>query len=245
MAFARGRNIGDGAVAGVRLAHLARKRYRLAASGRRGATGRKAFGDIPMDYRPVARRRAAVGAGPPAQSAISDFSRRRRHAAGLRALGPVLDAGARSGAGAVRGAGAAGCRLRHFAARPPEELAAGLDPGIHRGRDHHRRGRGAGARAVAGHAMGRRHRARRHRGAAGCGGGDGDPAPGQAALSHPQNSRRRKPAQRRQRAADLPRRGRRRRGPAFQVERVCALDRAGAGGKPGGRLSVRPAFRCG
>ncbi len=194
-----------------------------------------------MDHRPVARRRAAVGAGPPAQGALSDLSRGRRHAAGLRALEPVLDAGARSGAGAVRRTRAAGCRLRHLGARPPAKLAAGLDPGVRRGRADHRRGRGAGACADAGHAMGRRDRARRHRGAAGCRGGNRDPASGQAALSHSQDSRRRKPAQRRQRAADLPRRGRRRRGPAFQVERVCALDRGGAGGKRGGRLSVRPA----
>jgi uncharacterized transporter YbjL len=58
----------------------------------------------------------------------------------------------------------------------------------------------------------------------GCGGGDRDPAPGQAAVSHPENPRRRKPAQRRQRAVDLSRRRRRRRGPAFQMERVRAVD---------------------
>ena len=53
-------------------------------------------------------------------------------------------------------------------------------------------------------------RARRHRRAARRRGGNGDPAPGQAALPPPQDPRRRKPAQRRQRAPDLPRRGRRR-----------------------------------
>src|SRR5258707_430946 len=92
----------------------------------------------------AAWRGAAVGAGPADQGALPDLSRRRRHAAGLCAIRPVLDAGARSGAGAVRGAGLAGCRLRHLAARPPGQLAAGLDAGIHRGRRSHRRGAGVG-----------------------------------------------------------------------------------------------------
>src|SRR6266478_5913113 len=104
-------------------------------------TGTRRFDDIRMADCLAAWRGAAVGAGPADQGALPDLSRRRRHAAGLCAIRPVLDAGARSGAGAVRGAGLAGCRLRHLAARPPGQLAAGLDAGIHRGRRYHRRGR--------------------------------------------------------------------------------------------------------
>ena len=168
-----------------------------------------------MDHRPVARRGAAVGAGAADQGAVSDLSRARRHGAGVPARQPVVDAGAGSGAGAVRRPGAARCRIRHLAARSARQLAAGLHAGIHRGRADHRDGRGARALAGAGHAMGRRDCARRHRGAPGCGGGDRDPAPGQAALPAAENPRRRKPAQRRQRALDLSRRRRRRRGGAF------------------------------
>ncbi len=56
--------------------------------------------------------------------------------------------------------------------------------------------------------MGGRDRARRHRGTARRRGGHRDPAPGQPALPHPDDPRGRKPAQRRQRTADLPRRRR-------------------------------------
>ena len=130
-------------------------------------------------------------------------------------VGPVLDAGARSGAGAVRGAGAAGCRLRHLAARPPEQLAAGLDAGFIAV------GLTTAAVAVLAHwllpdmpwaaAI-----------ALGAIVAPPDAAAATAILRqvklpyrHPQNPRRREPAQRRQRAADLSRRGRRRRGPSI------------------------------
>src|SRR5437762_14265121 len=62
------------------------------------------FDDIRVADRLAAWRGAALGAGPADQGALSDFSRHRRHAAGLRAIGSVVDAGTRSGAGAVRGA---------------------------------------------------------------------------------------------------------------------------------------------
>src|ERR1700674_5555719 len=147
------------------------------------------FDDIRMADCLAAWRGAAVGAGPADQGALPDLSRHWRHAAGLCAIGPVLDAGARSGAGAVRGTGAAGCRLRHVAARPPRQLAAGLDAGIHRGRGYYRRGGGARPLVAAGHAVGGSDCARRHRGAAGCRRGDGDPAPGQPALPDFENPR--------------------------------------------------------
>jgi hypothetical protein len=156
-----------------------------------------------MDHCAAAGRRRAVGAGAPAGGALPDLSRHRRRAAGLRAIVTVLDAGASPRTGAVRRAGAAGCRLRHLAARSPAQLDSRLDPGRRRGRSHDRRRRGAGAWAGSGHAVGGCDRARGHRGTARCCGRDRHPAPGQAALSDAQDPRRRKPAQRCERTADL------------------------------------------
>src|SRR5260370_34793029 len=117
-----------------------------------------------MVDRPIARRGAAVGAGAADQGALPDVSGAWRHAARLRAVKPVLDAGARSGAGFVRGAGAAGCRLRYLAARPPQQLAAGVDAGVRSSWLYHRSGSAPRAHPAAGHAMARAARALRTRG---------------------------------------------------------------------------------
>src|SRR6266851_4673152 len=75
-----------------------------------------------------ARLPATDGQDPPTRTPrFDDVRMADRHAAGRRTIRPVLDAGARSGAGAVRRTGAAGCRLRHLAARPPRQLASDLN----------------------------------------------------------------------------------------------------------------------
>src|SRR6266481_7380183 len=134
MAFLCGRDLGAGPIARrhVVARYAAHFGARLASISRATTTGTW-FDDIRMAYRLAAGRSAAVGAGPADQGALPDFSCRRRHAAGLRAVRSVLDAGARSGAGAVRGPCAAGRRIRYLGARPPRQLAAGLDAGIRRG----------------------------------------------------------------------------------------------------------------
>ena len=59
------------------------------------STGRNPrFASIRMDYRAAAWRGGAVRAGAAAQGALSDISCDRRHVAGLRARGSVVDAGA-------------------------------------------------------------------------------------------------------------------------------------------------------
>ena len=181
------------------------------------STGRNPrFASIRMDYRAAARRGGAVRAGAAAQGTLSDFSCDRRHVAGLRATGPswMLEPE---------------LALALFVA--PVLLDAAFDTSLRDLRNNWlpvstlvfvavglttARGRGARALAAAGHALGGRGRARRHRRAARRGGGNRDPAPGQAALPPAQDPRRRKPAQRRQRAVDLSRRGRRCCGPAPQ-----------------------------
>ena len=122
-----------------------------------------------------------------------------------RSCARCAEAGARSRAHAcaVRGPGAARCRLRHIRARPSRELDSDHVSRHRRGWHHDGRRRMDGACAGAGHAVGSCHCTRRDRRAAGRRGSQRHSETAAAAASPARNTSRREPAERRKRADDL------------------------------------------
>ena len=151
---------------------------------------------------------AALAAGPAHRPALSRAPRAGRRRTRADAGDAVGHARSRAGARALRGAGAARRGVRRLPRDLREQLASGGEPGAGHGRAH---GGGRGGRrpvARARPALGRRHRARRHRGAARRGRRHRGAQTAPAAAPAARDPRGREPLQRRERAPDLPARGR-------------------------------------
>ena len=148
--------------------------------------------------------------GPSRRRAISRVPRPRRCAARVSSRRAGLHRSSRAGARDFHRPGAARCRLRRVTARSEGQLGAGHRPGRLRRRPDDDRRCGGRPLPGTGDALGAGDRARRHRRATRRRRCDRGAPPVAAAASPADHPRRRKPAERCQRADDLSAGGRRR-----------------------------------